>query len=602
MRRLAAALLAVPVIASLYLAALVPILRARPPVAALAAGSVVLMVGATFLLTRPTAPLPPAAQSSVPPGAVGSVLGEGAQTASGSSAAPGVGEPAALVAGGSQAAATAAPLVADPAAANIGVSRGQPAAPTATVPAATTVQFSASQTSGNRLRLTSGLRLRFDRPVTLRAVNASLAITPAVKGTVTAVDGRQYIFTPSAPLAPNTAYTVRLHGSLTDTTGRAIATPQPARFLTVAAPALIRFRPMGGTGPVDATQLISVRFTLPMNRVTTSRAFAVVIAGRRVPGTVTWAEGNTVAVFKPARSLPAGARVGVRLLGTATSADGVEIRSGGSATFAVAAAPRPIPLSATRSPKPLARPRATTPRRPVPVPTPVRKTKPTPAPTPVPPPAVGGGANPIEGVDVSHHEGAIDWRQVAAAGKRFAYIKASEGTAYVDPTYATNRANAEQAGLRVGAFHYAQPDTSPGEAAAEADHFVQTAGFRSGELVPMLDLEVSNGLSSSELETWVAAFLDRVYARTGLRAGIYVSPDFWRSYLADTSAIAAHGYGALWIAHWTTAASPSVPASNWDGQGWTIWQYSDRASVAGISRPADVDRFSGSDLARLMIQ
>jgi GH25 family lysozyme M1 (1,4-beta-N-acetylmuramidase) len=195
----------------------------------------------------------------------------------------------------------------------------------------------------------------------------------------------------------------------------------------------------------------------------------------------------------------------------------------------------------------------------------------------------------------------IDWPQVAASGIAFAYVKASEGTTYVDPMYATNRAGAERAGVLVGAFHYAQPDTSDGEAAAEADQFVQTAAFRSGELLPMLDLEETNGLSPPELQAWVGSFLDRVYRRTGLRAGIYVSPSFWTTYLNDTGSFAQNGYPVLWIAHWTSAASPRVPASNWGGQGWTIWQYDHRATIPGIRTPADVDQLAGPDLARLRI-
>lgn len=221
-------------------------------------------------------------------------------------------------------------------------------------------------------------------------------------------------------------------------------------------------------------------------------------------------------------------------------------------------------------------------------------------PAATPPPSASPPLATIVGVDVSHLEGTIDWQQVAHAGNTFAYIKASEGTAYVDPTYATNRANAEAAGLRVGAFHYAQPDAAPGNAAANADHFIDTAGLRSGELLPVLDVELTNGLSAGQLQAWVGAFLDRVYQRTGLRAMIYTSPNFWRDHVGGTTSFATNGSG-LWVAHWTDAASPSVPAANWAGYGWTVWQYSDHATVPGINRPTDVDRYNGADLGRILI-
>jgi GH25 family lysozyme M1 (1,4-beta-N-acetylmuramidase) len=276
-------------------------------------------------------------------------------------------------------------------------------------------------------------------------------------------------------------------------------------------------------------------------------------------------------------------------LGTATSANGVPTTVARSVTFRIARSPQPVPASARPAPKPVLKPHvigrpATGGSRPIPAPT-------TPAPT----------LASLEGVDVSHHEGQIDWQQVASSGKGFAYLKASEGTGFVDWTYATNRTLAGRAGIRIGAFHYAQPDRSPGEAVAEADHFIAAAGFRPGDLVPMLDLEVTNGLSPTELQVWVTAFLDRVLQRTGVRAGIYVSPSFWSGHLADTSAIESAGYRVLWIADWRAGRGPQVPASDWGGQGWALWQFDHRAVVPGIAVPVDVDRLSAGALAELII-
>ena len=157
-----------------------------------------------------------------------------------------------------------------------------------------------------------------------------------------------------------------------------------------------------------------------------------------------------------------------------------------------------------------------------------------------------------EGIDVSHWQGVIDWTKVHGAGKRFAYIKASDGTSFVDDRYAANRAGAKAAGLYVGAYHFARPDAAAGDALAEADHFVER-GLAPGELLPVLDLEQAGGLSVDALQAWVKAFLGRVAERTGVRAIIYVSPSFWTTRLGDTTWFADHGYKAIWIAHWTTA-------------------------------------------------
>ena len=132
---------------------------------------------------------------------------------------------------------------------------------------------------------------------------------------------------------------------------------------------------------------------------------------------------------------------------------------------------------------------------------PLRPRRPTPTPTPTP--------KITEGIDVSHWQGTIDWTQVAAAGKQFAYIKASESTDFVDPLYVQNRAQARAAGLYVGAYHFAQPSTTAGDAVAEADHFIDVAAPTKGDLLPVLDLERSGGLSSGALTAWVQALHGR---------------------------------------------------------------------------------------------
>ncbi len=111
-----------------------------------------------------------------------------------------------------------------------------------------------------------------------------------------------------------------------------------------------------------------------------------------------------------------------------------------------------------------------------------------PAPAPTPDPKI------TEGIDVSHWQGPIDWAAVAQAGKKFAFLKASQDIDFVDDTYATNRAAAQAQGLYIGAYHFAQPSVEPGDATAEADHFLDTATPVGGDLLPVLDLEKSGGL------------------------------------------------------------------------------------------------------------
>ena len=175
-------------------------------------------------------------------------------------------------------------------------------------------------------------------------------------------------------------------------------------------------------------------------------------------------------------------------------------------------------------------------------------------------------------------------------------MKASEDIDFVDNTYVTNRAQARAAGLLVGAYHFAQPSTGVNDAIAEADHFVDTAQPVSGDLIPVLDLERSGSLSQVALTTWVQAFLGRVYERVGVHAAIYVSPNFWRTYMGDTTWFALNGYDILWVAHWTTGVAPSVPGANWAGDGWTFWQYTSDGVVPGITGRVDLNRYHSQGL------
>lgn len=246
----------------------------------------------------------------------------------------------------------------------------------------------------------------------------------------------------------------------------------------------------------------------------------------------------------------------------------------------VEAKPRPRP---SPTPTPTARP---TPTPPAPSPTPTATVTPTPAPTATP--------TNLDGIDVSYHQGTIDWRQVAAAGKRFTFVRTSAGTLTADTSYATNQAGARAAGLTVGSYHYANPDTAPNDASNEAAWFLRNATIASGDLVPVLDIEVSNGLDAASLTVWAQTWLEQVHAATGLRAIIYTNPSFWQTSMADTEWFARNGYPVLWIAHWTTASQPTVPAVDWAGNGWTFWQHSSMGAVPGISGAVDLDRFRGA--------
>jgi len=233
-----------------------------------------------------------------------------------------------------------------------------------------------------------------------------------------------------------------------------------------------------------------------------------------------------------------------------------------------------------------------------PTPRPTPTLSPSPSPTSTPTPTTAPGQLP--GIDVSYHQGSIDWAQVAAAGKRFAFIRASAGTLTADTMYSTNRAGALGAGLTIGSYHYGNPDTAPNDAANEAAWFLRNATIASGDLLPVLDLEVTNGLDPAAMTAWAQTWLGEVTAATGVRPLIYTNASFWSTSMANTDWFALNGY-PLWIAHWTSASQPNVPAGNWAGSGWQVWQYSSTGSVPGIASVVDLDRLNGSTIPAALL-
>lgn len=205
-------------------------------------------------------------------------------------------------------------------------------------------------------------------------------------------------------------------------------------------------------------------------------------------------------------------------------------------------------------------------------------------------------ATQLPGIDVSHYQGSINWSSVKSAGIKFAYIKATESTTYKDPTFNANYLNAYNAKVIRGAYHFARPNLSSG--AAQATYFAGHGGAWSRDnltLPGMLDLEGGcYGKSASAMQSWILDFYNTYKAKTGRDVVIYTSASWWNSCTGGWSGMSARS--PLFAAHWTSAASPTIPKGF---PYWTFWQYTDSGSVSGVSGAVDRDRFSG-DAGRLL--
>jgi len=211
--------------------------------------------------------------------------------------------------------------------------------------------------------------------------------------------------------------------------------------------------------------------------------------------------------------------------------------------------------------------------------------------------AAAGG---IEGIDVSSHQGNVDWGAVAGAGIRFAYVKATEGTSYQNPYFAQQYVGSYNAGMVRGSYHFALPDASSG--AAQADYFADHGGGWSADnqtLPGSLDIEwnpygaTCYGLSPDQMVGWIADFVNRYRERTGRDAVIYTAASWWNQCTGSSTAFA--GTDPMWVAHYGVD-SPNLPA------GWgfyTFWQYTSTGSVPGVGGNVDRNVFNG-DESRLL--
>lgn len=201
---------------------------------------------------------------------------------------------------------------------------------------------------------------------------------------------------------------------------------------------------------------------------------------------------------------------------------------------------------------------------------------------------------PVRGIDVSGHNGDVDWTKVRAAGVKFTYCKTSEGEDWVDSSWTKARVDSlRRSGVEFGPYHYLRPRAGR-SGAVEARFFIKTAtaaGWRKGDLLPVLDFEES-ALPPTETIKYLKQAVDEVKRLTGKAPIIYTGGPFWAANGGDRSNL---GCEHVWLAAYVTDPAPYVPAA-W--KQWTIWQYTDKGKVDGV-QSANCDQNSARSLPRL---
>jgi lysozyme len=184
----------------------------------------------------------------------------------------------------------------------------------------------------------------------------------------------------------------------------------------------------------------------------------------------------------------------------------------------------------------------------------------------------------IRGIDVSHWQGDLSkewWANAYKEGYRFAFLKATEGTIFIDGNYQENKDRAQEAGLKVGAYHFARPQYS---GIAQAEHFINIAGEL--DIGGVWDLESDGGQSDTVVNRKSEDFLSVLNEHYGY------SWMYSAAWFLNARRINPGVPYYRWVAHYTTAQSPYLPRIWGD---YDAWQHSASATVAG-KMPIDINR------------
>lgn len=194
---------------------------------------------------------------------------------------------------------------------------------------------------------------------------------------------------------------------------------------------------------------------------------------------------------------------------------------------------------------------------------------------------------PIRGVDVSHHQGRINWNEVANSGIVFTYIKASEGQDHRDSRFADNWRETGSVGVFRGAYHVFTQCRGGGE---QADNFISIVPDEPNVLPTAVDVSSSgachNQWDDRSLLAEFQKFADRIASHYGRPPIIYAARSSRLSKLLTTAGVEAEWIRGLIFA-------PAL----FHGKGWKFWQYSVFGKVAGIQGRVDLNTFNG-DLER----
>ena len=202
-------------------------------------------------------------------------------------------------------------------------------------------------------------------------------------------------------------------------------------------------------------------------------------------------------------------------------------------------------------------------------------------PKPKPPTTLNPDNVQFDGIDISKHQGTINWEELKKNSKiKFVFIKATEGSDYVDPRYHENIRNARKHGFKVGSYHFLSTRSA---ATTQFYNFIRTAKREDQDLLPIIDVERLSPWSPQQLRDSIKVFADLIEDYYGCKPLIYTSEKFFSSNLGR-----AFADYPLFIAKYSNS-QPNI------GYKWILWQFADNGlfkSVKGNGGRVDMSRFA----------
>jgi lysozyme len=203
-------------------------------------------------------------------------------------------------------------------------------------------------------------------------------------------------------------------------------------------------------------------------------------------------------------------------------------------------------------------------------------------------------ASKTDGIDVSNHQGAIDWHAVAGAGYGFAFIKATEGDFFQDEFFGRNWQQSKAVGLLRGAYHFARP--SSGTPDVEAQFFLdcvgEAGGITEGDML-VLDIEdekYHGGGAYGNVGNWSLGFCEYVEEATGVKPIVYTGPWYVARPGVNFNAFPQLAEYPLWLASY----QDDMPTAPHPWPFVSFWQFTDKGRVPGVSGDCDLNLFNGA--------